>query len=606
MKVIANNDFAAVDIEAPIRDSNKVDCFSLASLFQSASKQQQGTKNEITARVYGLLSDVARMHFKPEDKAMPYGPHYVIDGRRSIIPSDLRGEQSSVFAEIASDIQNPGLRARLSDIAWHNDRKLPSMAQQAVNAYCDAVQAVLDGSAEFFHENRTASSRDGCNMLQRASQIASTTGWKDPEGSRLKSLVRAVIRDAFDREDHRGYLHSGEIGLRFRIEEPATIAANAETLASTNPPEPHTSRDLWQLAAHAHRISANDQARDQCLVSAAECLVTLADDAGGQGMVAASHLMDAIEALRQVRNTQERRRELESKLLDAQASIRDEMGVIPTEVDLTELVQHARRCVRGLSLAQALAEFVSLSEAPPPDALRDEALQLAEENPLYAIMPFSMHDDDGKVVAKSPGLAGDEDEGDLALRHLIAGNERLRRQSDVEGMLEPARQLIQAEHPLDQRDFLVLAAMSPVVPTAHADLFAVGFARYFGGDFISALHILIPQLENLLRHVLKQAGVEPSAIHSDMTQENRSLSVMLARDREALEGIFGPAIIHEIEGLFDFRGGPTLRHQLAHGLISADGCYHPDSIYACWFIFRLCCVPLFPHWQTVAERLDQL
>ena len=148
--------------------------------------------------------------------------------------------------------------------------------------------------------------------------------------------------------------------------------------------------------------------------------------------------------------------------------------------------------------------------------------------------------------------------------------------------------------------------MTPFVSADRVDLVTTGFARFFGGDFFSALHILVPQIEHSLRHILKQAGVEPSAIQSDMTQESRTLSVMLDKERASLEGILGPAIVFEIENLFDFRAGPALRHQIAHGLVSAAECYDTDSIYACWFIFRLFCLPLFPHWEEVAHRIDRL
>jgi hypothetical protein len=81
---------------------------------------------------------------------------------------------------------------------------------------------------------------------------------------------------------------------------------------------------------------------------------------------------------------------------------------------------------------------------------------------------------------------------------------------------------------------------------------------------------------------------------------------MLEKDREALEAIFGPAIVLEIENLFDFDGGPKLRHQLAHGLLSVAACRHGDAIYACWFIFRLCILPLFAHWEHVAKVYARL
>ena len=280
------------------------------------------------------------------------------------------------------------------------------------------------------------------------------------------------------------------------------------------------------------------------------------------------------------------------------------MGVISTTIDLTEHVKHARRRVAGVSLAQARAEFAELAASPDPDALRDEARPQAEENPLSSIMPSTQVDEDGKVLAKSPGFLGDETDTDLALRHLIVRNEALRRQTDVQGLIEPARHLIQSEHPHDRRDLRPIAEMTPFVPTDRVDLVTTGLARFLGGDFYSALHILVPQLENTLRHVLKHAGLDPSVIHSDMTQEDLMFSVMLAKEREALERIMGSAIVFEIENLFHFRGGPAHRHQLAHGLISAGECYGTDSIYACWFIYRLYCLPLFPHWDHLARRLD--
>lgn len=236
--------------------------------------------------------------------------------------------------------------------------------------------------------------------------------------------------------------------------------------------------------------------------------------------------------------------------------------------------------------------------------MREHASKQASENLLSSLMPTTVVDEDGKVVAKSPGFLGDEDDSELALRHLVVQNERLRRQIDVRGSIEPARRLIRSEPPLDRRDLRPIVELTPLVPADRVDLVTTGFARFFGGDFFSALHILVPQLENILRHILKQAGAEPFAIQSDMTQESQTLTVMLTKERENLERILGPAIVFEIENLFDYRAGPALRHQLAHGLVSAGKCYDTDSIYACWFIFRLCCLPLFPHWNHVANRLD--
>lgn len=392
--------------------------------------------------------------------------------------------------------------------------------------------------------------------------------------------------------------------MQFSSSGASSIATTAETLAASPTIDPHLSRELWQLAASAHDRSKRPDDARRCRVSAAECYVTLAEALGGVGMVASSHLMDAIRELRNLPGTKERRSELEVKLRQAQAHIRDEMGVFSSEVDLTDLVDEARRAVRGASLASAVWEFVNLSKSPTPAELRDAVEQHARDHPISAMMPRLIHDDDNKVVANSPGYIGNEADDD-AIRPLVAQLESTRRSLDAAGLIEPARCTIHAEHGLDLDDLQYLAEMSPFVPPDRTYLLGLGFARFLNGDFASALHILVPQLENSLRHVLKLAGQDPSAIQSDMTQEDRSLSMMLDKDRDALERVFGNAIVYEIENLFDVRCGPAIRHRLAHGLISGPECHGPDSVYACWFMFRLCCLPLGPSWQQIAERFDR-
>ena len=159
---------------------------------------------------------------------------------------------------------------------------------------------------------------------------------------------------------------------------------------------------------------------------------------------------------------------------------------------------------------------------------------------------------------------------------------------------------------MDQRYFLLIAEISPFVPCDRADVFALGFIRLFQGDFISAAHILVPQLENSVRHILSRNGQDTWTIRSDMTEESRSLPSMLNNCQAALERILGPAIVFDMDNVFVFEGGPKIRHSIAHGLISGAECSSADSIYACWFIYRLCCLPLLEDWAKVAEYLDEI
>lgn len=151
-----------------------------------------------------------------------------------------------------------------------------------------------------------------------------------------------------------------------------------------------------------------------------------------------------------------------------------------------------------------------------------------------------------------------------------------------------------------------IISMSPFVPTGHEHLMALGFTRFFQGDYASAAYLLIPQLENSLRFVLLNSNRETSKIKPDLLQEDRSLSGLLQSLKPELEEIFGADLVNEIDLLFNFRAGPALRHEVAHGKLTSGACYHPSAIYACWLMYRLTCLPLVREWKAqVAPAIEQ-
>ena len=82
-------------------------------------------------------------------------------------------------------------------------------------------------------------------------------------------------------------------------------------------------------------------------------------------------------------------------------------------------------------------------------------------------------------------------------------------------------------------------------------------------------------------------------------QEDRTISALFEQLRPELEDTFGKAITADIDNVFLSKPGPSLRHALAHGLLNDGSPYSADAIYACWLIFRLCCVPLLPYREQI-------
>ena len=90
---------------------------------------------------------------------------------------------------------------------------------------------------------------------------------------------------------------------------------------------------------------------------------------------------------------------------------------------------------------------------------------------------------------------------------------------------------------------------------------------------------------------------DPSKIEQDLIQGDRALSQLLEVNRRELEAILGEDVVHEIDILFNFKPGPALRNEAAHGKLPWGAFFHHATIFGCWFIFGLTCRPLFHVWR---------
>jgi hypothetical protein len=242
--------------------------------------------------------------------------------------------------------------------------------------------------------------------------------------------------------------------------------------------------------------------------------------------------------------------------------------------------------------------FADLAKSPDPGELEKSAT--SQNSPLLSLFDASHHDHEGKVMYRTEGA------GDSAIHAHICQIEAIRRHVEAFGSIEPVRDEIFAQHFVSEDDLRSLLQHSPFIPASHLATFCQGFLRFFQGDYVSAVYILTPQLENSLRHVLKENGHDVSKLDdATQIQEDRTISSLFEIMRSELDEAFGTAITTEIDNLFLSKPGPHLRHAVAHGLLLDAGAVGPDAIYGCWFLFRLCMLPLFRRYEELTGNPGQ-
>ena len=605
LEIVSVNDFRAVSFEGPIADIDAVDCHALHDLFNDATNHANQTGDLRATRVFGILASLCSFHFKPDDPADPFGPMMTVGDRRTATPRDFRGAQSDVVAEILPEITHPGLRARLADTVWFNNRSKRLAADIAVGAYGDCLDALLDGRLKVRFDTSRTISNHHCKLLLRALQIAHATNKGGIIPERLAMLSRRLFDTAVSEKECSSLSQIGRLLLRYDLIDPSDLAAMSEqvalTVASTGSGFPLAVKSAFECSAYAYGQAGDEVGARRCRLAAVEQTLAMKGHVSSAA-AQSSWIRTAINQLRDIPNTAQEREALRLEMRDLQHQALDEMGSFTVPIDFEDMRSGTTNIFDELSLPTALGQFALLSRSRPPEELKKEARDGIADAPFYAMLGGQHIDVDGKVIAETPGVPTSGEPSDEWYKATIAQNMRLRRSIVVGGFIDPARRAVASRFPLSNIEFLPIVELSPFVPQEFKHTFALGFARFMQGDFISAAHLLIPQLESSIRHVLTNHGIDTSKIKSDMIQEDRPLSALLENYKSEMERVFSEDLTFEIDLLFNHRAGPALRHDFAHGKVSDGYCFGEDVIYACWFIYHLTCFPLVPVWKIDVAR----
>ncbi|XAP79219.1 DUF4209 domain-containing protein [Citromicrobium bathyomarinum] len=545
-----------------------------------------------------LFASIMFIAVRPDDEANPFTAKLVMDGRRSMIPDDIVGEQSAILAEIVETLPNPHLRAKVGDIVFYNSRKHWKAAAAAIDAYCEIARGRLDDTIKPRPSRPADSIMDVIEPLARATALTRLTKKRGD----IPDLVRQTLQACYDAAlagcHYVVFVKIAELGIWHGILEASQVARDAEELARNAPPGtyPEAVKRVWIIAASSHDRLNNKDDANRCRIEAAEQTLKMRDESN-QPAVKAHWTKATLGEMRHLSGTRDRIEQLRDELRTFQMAAQDDFGSFTTPMDLSETRREIEALFVGISFADACVQFYHMSEAPSKQELRDTVLELARKHPLGAMISSSYYDAEGREAARAPAMPSDGSPSENWFRAEGARYMDVLMFQQVRGKIEPARLSLVERISIQERHLLPIAEASVFVPPGREPLFAMGFARMFQGDYATAAHLLLPQRENSLRHILMLSNRDPSKIEQDLIQGDRALSQLLEVNRGELEAILGEDVVHEIDILFNFRPGPALRNEAAHGKLPWGAFFHHSTIFGCWFIFGLTCRPLFHVWQ---------
>lgn len=97
-------------------------------------------------------------------------------------------------------------------------------------------------------------------------------------------------------------------------------------------------------------------------------------------------------------------------------------------------------------------------------------------------------------------------------------------------------------------------------------LIEIGLSRFFDKDYVSSIHILIPQFESVLRTFFAKLGFSTTSLKKNMTQNETTFNEFLKR--KDIKDVLGNDIHSLIQIVMVEQSGLNLRNEVAHGLIN--------------------------------------
>nr|WP_322721103.1 DUF4209 domain-containing protein [Nostoc sp. ChiQUE02]MDZ8234200.1 DUF4209 domain-containing protein [Nostoc sp. ChiQUE02] len=518
----------------------------------------------------------------------------------------LTDEELDFLAEIVGEVSDPELQARIADILWTSKRRdYYKMAQLAVTDYLKSAAELEDPENWTFCFAR----------IERALWLARKINHKFED---VVAHIEKVI-ERCNGEDPK-FLSAKLMELLQEhkcgnFNKYAVLAEKAATL-SESANDWRRARNYWEIKAQWHRLEKDAEQERVAQMQAAETYVKEAEDSlkgTDVSYLRASHFMEkAFEAFMNVRGTKEetiaakqRTEEIRRLLNQYQEQSLNELVSISHETDISVQVEIARSHVKDKEFYDALFSLAFLGSPPKASFLQQEVLEIAVENPIYHFFPSVMINQMGKPIARQPklGLSNNPEEVERSIRFEMYKNAILYQKLHAQAYIEPARDQINLEHNVQVKDLFAIVSNNPFVPLGREDQFAKGLYAGLTGDFITSTHILIPQIENSIRYLLRKYGALPSKIDINKgIEDERDLNTTLfPRNYPQINSIFDEDILFDLQGLLIERSGSNLRNRMAHGLINDGEFNSPIMSYLWWVTLRLCCLPILKQQQQVEE-----
>ena len=497
-----------------------------------------------------------------------YGPMFAgthNDGKPFYSP-DIRQFGAATFTyweKRAREAHHPLLKVRYADLCWEFQK-----STTGVGPHIDIARIVIDSTIDATSRQLVKHAANGRRKLARALAIALGIG-DQARVERVRDVIVAY-EDAVARDEAAGLW-----GFSFDlILENKKVPRSAELEAKLiNDLEGRLARlsaerdgkpiDPWgaeyaaiRLANYYRRVSRPDDVR-RVLLSYGAAFEKLSE--GASGMQASGWLRRVHDRYREFGLRDEAEAQL-LKVREYSKKLRHEMGVhkTPIQVPKEEMDRFLESLTEGdvsQSLHRLAVEFV-----PNQKQIVNQIEQMRQAAPLMSMLSMTIVDNEGRPMGE---IGSVDDDMDGRIAHQISQNLRI-----AQMFLFLAIDHVRQKFAVTLDDLLNHLRQSPIFPEAGLTMLGAGLEAYLRDDHLAAAHLLVPQIEAAIRHLLHLCGGNLWKPHRGGGLMLKNLEDVLRED-VILKSLKEDNVLYLRLLLTDQRGW-NVRNGVCHGLFTAE------------------------------------
>lgn len=548
--------------------------------FHMAEKALENFHGSVDGEFRNLLEDIIVERWIDTPKDVPFSYARNIWNRNDT----KKEEYQALLEEIRSYPIAPINKAKISDFLWVVEKDFLN-AKIAETAYCE-------------HLKNTGVFADHIMAINRILFISKKIRSKEIDEEMRKNLLVKVLEE-YDNSSH------GKIGclIKTAMEEKLDAGYLIRYVENILKTYDDNSADAVLIGEFCDLLEElycrkNNWQKKKCItepkliairrrkIQAVRMEAEYAGASSKGNLMRKVHcLKEVIQLLKTIQGTEEERKALLQEMEQMEEASLSEMMVWSDKQDASGIVKELFHQLEDLDKEEALCYLASFLPIPERERIKNQVLN--RNGILHTIFPTAILGKGGKLIAKSKPVKksdGTIDEG--ALKDNMERTAAMEMDYFAQILVGNTFEHIRSRFVIEESDVKKIVDASCAIPEGRKESYAKGLMFGFSGDFLTALSILVPQIENAVRYLAVECGEPVYNMNEEGIEEIKTMHAVL--DLEGVKESLDEDLIFALNTIFCSKFGLNMRNNMAHGMLDDQAFQSFKALYIWWFALKFC------------------